>query len=315
MKELSQLLRQLFYISLKSTRHPHFDTIKKYHEFERRSCEQMHRNPALHQFLLERAWDLTEEWYESLDQSKVAGIYASTDPAAIQKLKQQNFAFHEHLCEVFIKEEQEFFEDFNDWILQIAKDSGHLDTPNYIILGEFLNVQEQYLNYIDKFVQQNEGIYSHEEVNRWTRMIIKAFGTVMKRFVKESHKFSQIKLRSQQEVIHELSTPVIALQNQKGLLPIIGSVDTERAKHLLEQAISQCVEKQINHLFIDLSGVAIVDTMVALQIFHLIDALKLVGVKTTLSGIRPEVAMTSIQLGLSFNDLDIAGNLMQALKQ
>lgn len=274
----------------------------------------MHRNPALHQFLLERAWNLTEEWYASLDRSKVAGIYASTDPLTVQKLKQQNFAFHEHLCEVFIKEEQEFFEGFNDWIIQVAKDPEHLNTSNYIILGEFLNTQEQYLNYIDKFVQENEGIYSNEEVNRWIRMIIKAFGKVMKRFIKENHKFSQLKLRSQQEVIHELSTPVIALENHKGLLPIVGSVDTERAQYLMEQGLSQCAEKQINHLFIDLSGVAIVDTMVALQIFRLIDALKLIGVKTTLSGIRPEVAMTSIQLGLNFNDLDITGNLMQALK-
>jgi rsbT co-antagonist protein RsbR len=276
----------------------------------------MHRNPALHEFLLERAWYLTEDWYAGLDKSKTTtGVYASTDPEVINTLKQQNFAFHQHLCNVFIKEEASFFDHFSEWIVQIAMDSEHLDTPIDVILREFLNVQEQYLDYIEEFVKQQEDKYTYEEINRWRRMIIKAFGHVMTRFVKENHNYSQMKLRSQQEVIHELSVPVIALQNNKGLLPIVGSVDTIRAKYLLEQAIKQSVEKRINHLFIDLSGVMIVDTMVAMEIFRLIEALKLVGVKTTLSGIRPEVAMTSIQLGLNFNDLNITGNLAQALKE
>ncbi|OLN21741.1 RsbT co-antagonist protein RsbRB [Domibacillus antri] len=275
----------------------------------------MHRNPELHQFLLSKAWKLTEDWYASLDKSKTAGVYASNDPEVIQNLKRQNYSFHEHLCDVFIKEEDSFFHDFIKWILEVAEDSQHLNTPIHIILGEFLNVQEQYLDHIDEFVSHHEGQYTNEEINRWKRMVIKTFGKVITRFVEENHNVSQMKLRSQQEVIHELSAPVIALQNQKGLLPIIGAVDTDRAQHLLEQTIKQCVEKRIQHLFIDLSGVMIVDTMVAMQIFRLIDSLKLVGVKTTLSGIRPEVAMTSIQLGLNFNDLDITSNLARALKE
>lgn len=275
----------------------------------------MHRNPELHQFLLSKARNLTEEWYAALDKSETEGVYASTDPDVIRKLKQQNFAFHEHLCEVYIKEETAFFEDFIDWIMGVATDSEHLNTPVHIILGEFLNVQEQYLDYIDEFLHKHQHKYTYEESNRWKRMLIKTFGHVMRKFVEENHKFAQLKLKSQQEVIYELSAPVIALQNKKGLLPIIGAVDTERARHLLEKTISQCAEKGINHLFIDLSGVIVVDTMVALQIFRLIDALKLIGVKTTLSGIRPEVAMTSIQLGLDFNKLDITGNLAQALKE
>jgi rsbT co-antagonist protein RsbR len=275
----------------------------------------VHRNPELHQFLLSKARNLTEEWYAALDKSEAEGVYASTDPDVIRKLKQQNFAFHEHLCEVYIKEETAFFEDFIDWIMEVATDTEHLNTPVHIILGEFLNVQEQYLDYIDQFIHQHQDKYTYEEITRWKRVLIKIFGQVMSKFVEENHKFAQLKLKSQQEVIYELSAPVITLQNKKGLLPIIGAVDTARARHLLEKTLVQCAEKGINHLFIDLSGLIIVDTMVALQIFRLIDALKLIGVKTTLSGIRPEVAVTSIQLGLDFNKLDITGNLAQALKE
>jgi rsbT co-antagonist protein RsbR len=56
-----------------------------------------------------------------------------------------------------------------------------------------------------------------------------------------------------------------------------------------------------------------VDTMVAHQIFQLIDALDLIGVKSTLSGIRPEIASTAVQLGLSFENISIKSNLSQAL--
>jgi len=56
-----------------------------------------------------------------------------------------------------------------------------------------------------------------------------------------------------------------------------------------------------------------VDTMVAHQIFQLIDTLGLLGVKSTLSGIRPEVVQTAIQLGLSFKKIRIKSNLAQAL--
>jgi len=49
--------------------------------------------------------------------------------------------------------------------------------------------------------------------------------------------------------------------------------------------------------------------MVAQQIFRLIETLRLIGVKCILSGIRPEVAQTAIQLGIDFNDITIHSKL------
>ena len=56
-------------------------------------------------------------------------------------------------------------------------------------------------------------------------------------------------------------------------------------------------------MLFDLSGVMIVDTMVAHQIFKIVEALGLLGVKTILIGIRPEVAQTMIQLGIDFSKI------------
>ena len=85
-------------------------------------------------------------------------------------------------------------------------------------------------------------------------------------------------------------------------------------KLILNEQNTYSETQGITHLYIDLSVLNIIDTMVAMQIFQLIDALKIVGVKTTLSGVRPEIALTAVHLGLDFKDIQITGNLSQALK-
>ena len=82
---------------------------------------------------------------------------------------------------------------------------------------------------------------------------------------------------------------------------------------ILENTLHQCSEKRITQLYIDLSGVAMIDTMVAQQLFTLIESLGMLGVKATLSGIRPEIAQTAVQLGLSFSNLSIRSSLAEAI--
>jgi rsbT co-antagonist protein RsbR len=98
-------------------------------------------------------------------------------------------------------------------------------------------------------------------------------------------------------------------------LPLVRDIDTARAAAILENTIKQCAEQKVSQLFIDLSGVVIIDRMVAHQIFQLINGLSLIGVKTTLSGIRREIATTAIQLGLSFANISIASTLSKAIEQ
>lgn len=195
----------------------------------------------------------------------------------------------------------------------IAQDDEHLNTPVTVIMKEFFNVQKQYLLLIKEFVSLHKGEYSQTTIDAWNNITIETFNKIVTWFVEENQKYSQEKLIAQQEMIHELSSPVIALNNHMGLLPLIGIIDTQRAKLIVENTLEQCTEKEITHLFIDLSGVLIIDTMVAQQIFSLIETLGLIGVKCTLSGIRPEIALTAVQLGLSFEKVSIKSSLAQAI--
>lgn len=274
----------------------------------------MHRNARLYEYLLKKTRQFTEDWYMSIDKTDAKGVYASTNPKVIEKLKEQNFRFHEQLVKVFIQDEDQFFKEFDEWIQEIAKDPEHLMTPTHIVLNEFLNVQNQYLSILEEYAQEYNDEHTTKDVFLWGNIIIKAFGKVMSRFVEEHDNLASRRLKSQQAVINELSAPVIKLHQGIGLLPVVGDIDTHRAKYLLENTLIECGRKKISHLYVDLSGVTMIDTMVAMQIFQLIDALKIVGVKTTLSGVRPEIALTAVQLGVNFKDIQITGNLSQALQ-
>jgi rsbT co-antagonist protein RsbR len=76
------------------------------------------------------------------------------------------------------------------------------------------------------------------------------------------------RLRAQQEVIDELSAPVISIVDGVAVLPIIGDIDTHRARILMEHTLHETKNKEVDCLIMDLSGVFIVDTMVAQEIFQ-----------------------------------------------
>jgi rsbT co-antagonist protein RsbR len=274
---------------------------------------KLHRNKELHSFLLAKARTLTEEWYNSLDKNDTSGVYASDDPNVTNTLKKQNFDFHLHLCEVFIKEETTFLEEFQKWILSIAQDPEHLNTPIHFTLREFFRVRDQYLDYIKDFVSLHMGEFPNEVIDSWNRVILKTFDKVMLGFVEEHKHYLQQKLSAQQELIQVLSSPVITLNNELALLPLVGEIDIRRAKLMLENTLNQCANLGVNFLVIDLSGVPMIDTIVAHQIFQLIKALRLMGVTSILSGVRPEIAQTAVQLGLEFNGVSTYSTLCQAL--
>ncbi|HZG70078.1 MAG TPA: STAS domain-containing protein [Chondromyces sp.] len=273
----------------------------------------MEKNNELYEFLLEKTWQLSEEWYQSLEKSDPSGVYASDDPEVVHAVKQQNHEFYKRFCKLFIEDEEKFYKDFEAWVIAVAKDEEHLNTPLHFILREFFRAQDQYFNLIKEFDHLHKGKYSIEEMNSWNQLIAEAFGKIITWFTREHHKYAQTKLKAQQEMINELSSPVISLHKDIALLPLVGDIDTVRAKFIFESTLEQCAKKRVGNLLIDLSGVVMIDTMVAHQIFQLIEALSLIGVKSTLSGIRPEVAQTAVQLGLNFKDILIISDLEQAV--
>jgi rsbT co-antagonist protein RsbR len=273
----------------------------------------LHRDENLYRFFIEKAGELTEDWYGSLDKNDTTGVYSSCDEKVITQLKQQNYQFHIHFSQLFITEESVFLKEFEKWIHQVASDDEHFRTPIQFIIREFFRTQEQYLDCLNCFISESEEIYSKEMLALWNRIIIRTFSKIITWFTAEYYNHSQIKFKAQQTIIKELSSPIISLSERTGLLPLIGDIDTERAEFIIENTLEECTKKHVNRLFIDLSGAVILDAAIVRQIFKLIDSLKLLGINCILSGIRPEMARTIVQLGLTFNDITIKSTLAKAV--
>jgi len=272
------------------------------------------RNSDLYHYFLEHSWQLTEEWYKKIDKSNTAGVYASNDPKVIDAVKQQNHDFHVNFSEVFIKEKDIFLKDFEQWILKVARDEEHVRTPIHYIIREFHRTREQYFELIQSFISSRKDQYSFDDMMALYQVVNDTISYVIEWFTEEYNTYSQRKLNNQQELIMKLSTPIINLSKEVALLPLVGEIDSERGKMLLEKTLDQCNRTGVNKLLLDLSGVVSIDTHVAQQLIQLIDALSLIGVKVSLSGIRPEIAQTAGQLGLSFDNASINSSLAQSIR-
>lgn len=268
---------------------------------------------ALYSYFSEQVDQIAKEWIETMEDSDPNSIYSLTNPVITEELTEQDKEFYRHINKMYIMPEKEFLEEFERWVIELAKDQKHLDTPVQYVVREFMRNRRLYISYYDAFADKHESSFAQGERKKWENLIVQVFDFTIYTFVDHAEHNSKMQLNAQREMILELSSPVITLSKRTALLPLVGDIDTERAKFILENTLSTCAKRLIEHLLIDLSGVVVVDTMVAHQIFKLIEALKLIGVTSTLSGIRPEIAQTAVQLGINFSDITVKSNLAQAL--
>jgi rsbT co-antagonist protein RsbR len=112
----------------------------------------------------------------------------------------------------------------------------------------------------------------------------------------------------------ELSTPVIQLWEGILVLPIVGTLDSERSRIMVEQLLRALSSSGCFIAIIDISGVPTVDTLVAQHLMKAIDASRLMGAECIVSGIRPEIANTIVSLGLDLSRVKTKSTMSRALQ-
>jgi len=129
--------------------------------------------------------------------------------------------------------------------------------------------------------------------------------------------YSQYKdelIKSHREMVEDLSVPIIPLSPTMWILPLIGTIDTYRANMIVDKVINQIGASRMQQLFLDLSGVAYMDTAVVSYLMKVIDGAKIMGCQVIVTGIRPEIVKTMLKLDVSFNSkAETKGTLQQAL--
>ncbi|MBN6888580.1 rsbT co-antagonist protein RsbR [Cytobacillus horneckiae] len=116
---------------------------------------------------------------------------------------------------------------------------------------------------------------------------------------------------NQKIALQELSAPLIPIFEGITVMPLVGTIDTDRARQIMENLLQGAVKHRSEVVLIDITGVPVVDTMVAHHIIQAADAVHLIGAKCMLVGIRAEIAQTIVSLGIDLNRV-ITKNTLKA---
>jgi len=118
----------------------------------------------------------------------------------------------------------------------------------------------------------------------------------------------------QRVALQELSAPLIPVMDKITIMPLVGTIDTERAKSIMENILEGVMAHKAEVVLVDITGVPVVDTMVAHHIIQAAEAVRLIGARCILVGIRPEIAQTIVSLGIDLSEFITKSSLQKGFK-
>jgi rsbT co-antagonist protein RsbR len=134
--------------------------------------------------------------------------------------------------------------------------------------------------------------------------------TVGVSFVQERERI----IREQQEAIRELSTPVLQVRERLVILPIIGALDSQRARQLTEQLLRAIRTNRAQVVVIDITGVPSIDSTVANHLAQTVDASRLMGASVIITGLSADIALTLVTIGVDLSKMNAVGDLQGGIE-
>jgi anti-anti-sigma factor len=116
------------------------------------------------------------------------------------------------------------------------------------------------------------------------------------------------------EMIREMSTPVIPVQEGVLVMPLVGIIDSTRAQGILSALLAAIEQEGARVIILDITGVPMVDTAVAQTLLQAARAARLLGADPVLVGISPQVAETIVSLGVDLTDLATKADLQSGVE-
>jgi rsbT co-antagonist protein RsbR len=119
----------------------------------------------------------------------------------------------------------------------------------------------------------------------------------------------------QRAAIRELSTPIIEVWDGILCLPVVGVLDTSRSVEMTEALMRAIIDNKAKCVIIDITGIDVMDTRTADHFIRMAKALRLLGTECYLTGIKPVIAQTIVDMGVEMNDVATRRNLRDALQE
>lgn len=131
--------------------------------------------------------------------------------------------------------------------------------------------------------------------------------------IAERRRAEEIISRQAQEIL-EVSTPVLQIWEGIVSVPLIGTLDSMRTQQLMEQLLQKIVDTGSSVALLDVTGVPAIDSKTARHLIETVGAVRLLGAEVVLTGIRPAIARTLVQLGIDLSKVNTRSSFSAGLQ-
>ncbi|MBR3119240.1 STAS domain-containing protein [Oceanobacillus profundus] len=246
--------------------------------------------------LIENSDSIVQKWMEEIESLKDSNYTATISDELYESTNREfvNVIFTSIRNEGSTKA----VEDFSEKIINLGWPLSYITDGLQI----FRRVSTEYLITQSEVVDSNFFTELSSSVNEWVEPLIREL-------VNEYSGSWEHIVSLQRVALQELSAPLIPVMEGITIMPLIGTIDTERAKLIMENLLEGAIKHNSEVVLIDITGVPVVDTMVAHHIIQAAEAVRLIGSTCILVGIRPEIAQTIVNLGIDLSNFPTKSSL------
>lgn len=184
-----------------------------------------------------------------------------------------------------------------------SKDITPSETATFVF-----SLKDAMLASLQNAFQQKERL--NEVIGAVNRLIDKMGLFTFETFMKSKERI----IKEQQRALIEVSVPVVKVWDKILMVPLVGMLDSARTQLVMEMLLTAIEETQSKVAILDISGIPVVDTLVAKHLLRTVSAAKLMGAECIITGIKSRISQTMVQLGVDLTGVVTKTTLADGLR-
>jgi rsbT co-antagonist protein RsbR len=257
--------------------------------------------PELVAHLRENRTQLREEWARRITDGSL--LTSMTDEEIFAEATSIYDSYVEVLETGSVEALQAYARDLSERIIPRGVETH--EVVSIVLLLRDVLARSLFQKYQDDFELLNRVLDAYEPAAN------RIANTVAVSFVQERERV----IRQQQDAIRELSTPVLQVRDRLVILPMIGMLDTQRARQLTEHLLQGIRAHRAKVVVIDITGVPDIDSHVANHLVQTVEASRLMGASVIITGLAPEIAQTLATIGVDLSKMNAVGDLQGGIEE